>query len=332
MTNIERPSPAATGAADPATPDLAVAPDAPAASALPAGTVPAEATAAVVHGGGAWADFRRRVARNRGAMIALGVLALLVLVAAIGPFITPADPNQQNLRGVLLDPFTAGHVLGTDQLGRDILSRLIVGTRVSLLAICLALAVAMVIGVPLGFLTGYIGGRFDTVVMRLNDAAMSFPPLLLAIALVAVLGPSLRNAMFAVGILMAPRFLRLVRGVVIGLKEETYVEASRSIGTPPATIILRHILPNTLSPLTVAIAVTAGYAMLSEAGLSFLGLGVQPPDASWGSMIREGFLYYGRSPWLGIFPGVLIALTVFTFVTLGDGLRDALGREERTES
>ncbi len=287
---------------------------------------------AAVHGGGVWRDFRRRVSRNRAAMVALGIVSLLVLVALVGPFITPADPNDQNLRGVLLGPFSPGHLLGTDQLGRDILSRLIVGTRVSLLAICLALAVAVVVGVPLGFLSGYAGGRFDSLVMRLNDAAMSFPPLLLAIALVAVLGPSLRNAMFAVGILMAPRFLRLVRGVVLGLKEETFVEASRSIGTPTPLIIWRHILPNTLSPLTVAVAVTAGYAMLSEAGLSFLGLGVQPPDASWGSMIREGFLYYGRSPWLGIFPGLLIALTVFTFVTLGDGLRDALGREERSES
>jgi peptide/nickel transport system permease protein len=282
--------------------------------------------------GGVWTDFRRRVGRNRGAVVALCVLAVLALVAVLGPYVTPTDPNEQNLRAVLLDPLSPGHLLGTDQLGRDILSRLIVGTRVSLLAICLALAVAMVIGVPLGFLAGYVGGRFDTLVMRANDAAMSFPPLLLAIALVAVLGPSLRNAMFAVGILMAPRFLRLVRGVVLGLKEETFVEASRSIGTPTWMIIVRHILPNTLSPLTVAVAVTAGYAMLSEAGLSFLGLGVQPPDASWGSMIREGFLYFGRSPWLGIFPGVLIALTVFTFVTLGDGLRDALGREERSES
>ena len=321
MTQRE-PSPAV-----PPVPEVAVAPAAPAASAMPAGT-----PTTAVHGGGAWADFRRRVGKNRGAVIALCVLALLLLVALIGPYITPADPNAQNLRAVLLDPFSPGHLLGTDQLGRDILSRLIVGTRVSLLAIGLALVVAMVVGVPLGFLAGYLGGRFDGLVMRLNDAAMSFPPLLLAIALVAVLGPSLRNAMFAVGILMAPRFLRLVRGVVIGLKEETFVEASRSIGTPTHMIILRHILPNTLSPLTVAIAVTAGYAMLSEAGLSFLGLGVQPPDASWGSMIREGFLYFGRSPWLGIFPGVLIALTVFTFVTLGDGLRDALGREERTES
>lgn len=285
-----------------------------------------------VHRGGAWSNFRRRVAGNRGAVIALGVLSFLVLVAAVGPMFTPADPNAQNLRGVLLDPLSPGHLLGTDQLGRDIASRLIVGTRVSLFAIVLAIVVAMTIGVPAGFLSGYIGGRFDTLVMRINDAAMSFPPLLLAIALVGVLGPSLRNAMFAVGILLAPRFLRLVRGVVIGLKEETFVEASRSIGTPTSTIIVRHILPNTLSPLTVAIAVTAGYAMLAEAGLSFLGLGVQPPDASWGSMIREGFLYFGRSPWLGIFPGVLIAITVFTFVTLGDGLRDALGREERTES
>jgi peptide/nickel transport system permease protein len=313
-------------------PETTVAPEAPAASGMPGGGPASVSAAALAHGGGAWSDFRRRVGGNTGAMIALGVLAFLVLIAAIGPFITPADPNEQNLRAVLLDPFSAGHVLGTDQLGRDILSRLIVGTRVSLLAIGLALVVAMVIGVPLGFVSGFLGGRLDQVVMRLNDAAMSFPPLLLAIALVGVLGPSLRNAMFAVGILMAPRFLRLVRGVVIGLKEETFVEASRSIGTPTWMIIVRHILPNTLSPLTVAIAVTAGYAMLSEAGLSFLGLGVQPPDASWGSMIREGFLYFGRSPWLGIFPGVLIALTVFTFVTLGDGLRDALGREERTES
>jgi peptide/nickel transport system permease protein len=325
MTNTEKACPVP----EVPLPDLSAAP---AASGMPAGTPPGTATTAAVHGGGAWGNFRRRVGKNRGAVIALGVLAFLVLVAAIGPFLTPADPNAQNLRAVLQDPLTAGHLLGTDQLGRDILSRLIVGTRVSLFAIVVALVVAMVIGVPAGFLSGFVGGRFDTVIMRINDAAMSFPPLLLAIALVGVLGPSLRNAMFAVGILMAPRFLRLVRGVVIGLKEETFVEASRSIGTPTSTIIVRHILPNTLSPLTVAIAVTAGYSMLAEAGLSFLGLGVQPPDASWGSMIREGFLYFGRSPWLGIFPGVLIAVTVFTFVTLGDGLRDALGREERTDS
>lgn len=295
-----------------------------------AATAPASGPGAT-GGLGAWSDFLRRVRGNRGAVIALIMLGLLVVVAVAGPWLAPVDPNQQDLRGVLQNPLSSGHLLGTDQLGRDILSRLIVGTRVSLLAITLAVGVALAVGVPLGFVAGYLGGRTDAVIMRVNDAAMSFPPLLLAIAIVAMLGPSLRNAMFAVGVLMAPRFLRLIRGVVMNLKEETFIEASRSIGTPTAAIIVRHIVPNTLSPLTVAIAVTSGYAMLSEAGLSFLGLGVQPPDASWGSMIREGFLYFGRSPWLGVFPGVLIAVTVFTFVALGDGLRDALGREERSE-
>lgn len=273
----------------------------------------------------------RRILRRPLGLLAVGWILLISLASLAAPLVAPYTAVVQDLASSYAGP-SSEHLLGTDQLGRDILSRLIVGTRVSLFAIVLALVVAMTIGVPAGFLSGFIGGRFDSLVMRLNDATMSFPPLLLAIAMVGILGPSLRNAMLAVGILLAPRFLRLVRGVVIGLKEETFVEASRSIGTSTGMIIVRHILPNTLSPLTVAVAVTAGYAMLAEAGLSFLGLGVQPPDASWGSMIREGFLYFGRSPWLGIFPGVLIALTVFTFVTLGDGLRDALGREERTES
>jgi peptide/nickel transport system permease protein len=304
-------------------------PTAPAVDAVDAAA--AATRAASVHGRGGWHDFRRRVRSNRSATFALVALGLLVLLALIGPWITPHDPNQQDLMAVLQPPGTDGHPLGTDQLGRDLLSRLIVATRVSLVAVALAVVVGVVAGVPAGFVSGYLGGRIDMVVMRINDAIMSFPPLLLAIALVAVLGPSLRNAMIAVGIVFAPRFLRLVRGVVIGLKEETYIEASRSIGAPTRMIITRHIIPNTLSPLTVQLAVTAGYAMLAEASLSFLGLGVQPPDASWGSMIREGFLYFYTSPYLGIFPGVMIAIAVLTFILLGDGLRDALGREERTE-
>ncbi len=292
----------------------------------------AEAPAApTIHGRGGWHNFRRRVRGNRGAMVALGVLAALILVAIVAPWITPQDPTAQNLRAVLVPPGTDGYWLGSDQLGRDILSRLITATRVSLLAVLLAVTVALLAGAPAGFVSGFVGGRFDTVVMRVNDAVMSFPPLLLAIALVAVLGPSLRNAMFAVGIVFAPRFLRLVRGVVLGLKEETYIEASRSIGTPTRVILVRHIVPNTLSPVTAQLAVTAGFAMLAEASLSFLGLGVQPPAASWGSMIREGFLYFYQSPYLGIFPGIMITITVLTFITLGDGLRDALGREERKE-
>ncbi|MQA13231.1 MAG: ABC transporter permease subunit [Pseudonocardiaceae bacterium] len=296
----------------------------------PVAAVPGTPPAAV-HGRGGWRNFRRRVGSNRAAVLALGVLCVLILIAVVAPWITPQDPNAQNLRAVLVPPGTDGYWLGSDQLGRDIFSRLIVATRVSLLAVLLAVAVAFVAGAPVGFLSGFVGGRFDMVVMRINDAVMSFPPLLLAIGLVAVLGPSLRNAMFAVGIVFAPRFLRLVRGVVLGLKEETYVEASRGIGTSTRMILVRHILPNTLSPLTAQLAVTVGFAMLAESSLSFLGLGVQPPDASWGSMIREGFLYFYQSPYLGIFPGIMITIAVLTFITLGDGLRDALGREERKE-
>lgn len=276
-------------------------------------------------------DFLRRVLGDRAALISLTVLSLVVVLAILAPFITPQDPTAQDLKSVLLPPGTNGHLLGTDQLGRDVLSRLMIGTTTSMLAVVLALAVALVIGLPIGFASGYFGGRVDTILMRLTDAAMSFPPLLLAIALVGILGPNLRNAMIAVGILMSPRFARLMRGVVMGIKEETFIEAARSIGTPTWRIIVRHIVPNAMSPLTVAIAVTSGAAMLSEAGLSFLGLGVQPPDASWGTMIRDGFLYFRRSPWLGVFPGIMISLTVFTFITLGDSLRDALGREERKE-
>jgi ABC-type dipeptide/oligopeptide/nickel transport system permease subunit len=168
--------------------------------------------------------------------------------------------------------------------------------------------------------------------MRLTDALMSFPPLILAIAFVGVLGPSLTNAMFVIGVIFAPRFVRLVRGTVLSIREETFVEASRSIGTPTPRVILRHVLPNALSPLIVQISLTAAMAMLAEASLSFLGLGVQPPDASWGSMIERGFRYTATAPWLTVFPGLLIALTVLAFNILGDGLRDSLGREIRRGS
>ena len=281
--------------------------------------------------GGVRSDILRRVLGDRAALISLTVLLLMVVLAILAPFIAPEDPVAQDLKSVLLPPGTDGHLLGTDQLGRDVLSRLMIGTTTSMLAVVLALVVALAIGLPIGFASGYFGGWVDTIMMRLMDAAMSFPPLLLAIALVGILGPNLTNAMIAVGILMSPRFARLMRGVVMGIKEETFIEAARSIGTPTWRIIVRHIVPNAMSPLTVAIAVTSGAAMLAEAGLSFLGLGVQPPDASWGTMIRDGFLYFRRSPGLGVFPGIMISLTVFTFITLGDSLRDALGREERKE-
>lgn len=277
------------------------------------------------------ARFLRRFRRQVPALIALGYLVLVVLSALCAPLLATHDPLQQNLSGVLQPP-GGGHVLGTDDLGRDVFSRALYAGRISLVAAAQAVAVAVVLGVVPGLIAGYAGRRVDAVIMRVTDALMSFPPLILAIAFVGVLGPSLTNAMFVIGVIFAPRFVRLVRGTVLSIREETFIEASRSIGTPTARVIWRHVLPNALSPLIVQISLTAAMAMLAEASLSFLGLGVQPPDASWGSMIERGFRYTAAAPWLTIFPGLLIALTVLAFNLLGDGLRDSLGRETRRGS
>jgi peptide/nickel transport system permease protein len=277
------------------------------------------------------ARFLRRFRRQVPALIALGYLVLVVLSALCAPLLATHDPLQQNLSGVLQPP-GGGHVLGTDDLGRDVFSRALYAGRISLVAAAQAVAVAVVLGVVPGLIAGYAGRRVDAVIMRVTDALMSFPPLILAIAFVGVLGPSLTNAMFVIGVIFAPRFVRLVRGTVLSIREETFIEASRAIGTPTARVIRRHVLPNALSPLIVQISLTAAMAMLAEASLSFLGLGVQPPDASWGSMIERGFRYTAAAPWLTIFPGLLIALTVLAFNLLGDGLRDSLGRETRRGS
>ena len=280
---------------------------------------------------GARARFLRRFRRQRLALAALVYLVLVVLATALAPLLATHDPLAQNLASVLQQP-GGGHVLGTDDLGRDVFSRALYAGRVSLLAAAQAVGVAVLLGVIPGLVAGYAGRRVDAVIMRLTDALMSFPPLILAIAFVGVLGPSLTNAMFVIGVIFAPRFVRLVRGTVLSIREETFVEASRSIGTPTPRVILRHVLPNALSPLIVQISLTAAMAMLAEASLSFLGLGVQPPDASWGSMIERGFRYTATAPWLTVFPGLLIALTVLAFNILGDGLRDSLGREIRRGS
>jgi ABC-type dipeptide/oligopeptide/nickel transport system permease subunit len=280
---------------------------------------------------GARARFVRRFRRQRLALAALVYLLLVVLATALAPLLATHDPLAQNLSAVLQQP-GGGHVLGTDDLGRDVFSRALYAGRVSLLAAAQAVGVAVVLGVIPGLIAGYAGRKVDSVIMRLTDALMSFPPLILAIAFVGVLGPSLTNAMFVIGVIFAPRVVRLVRGTVLSIREETFVEASRSIGTPTPRVIVRHVLPNALSPLIVQISLTAAMAMLAEASLSFLGLGVQPPDASWGSMIERGFRYTATAPWLTVFPGLLIALTVLAFNILGDGLRDSLGREIRRGS
>ncbi|MGE3619658.1 MAG: ABC transporter permease [Acidimicrobiia bacterium] len=289
-----------------------------------------EAAPAVRRPQGASRVLRRFLSRP-SSVVALVVLVLVGGAALLAPVIAPHDPLQQDLRNVLA-PSSGEHLLGTDELGRDVLSRLLHAGRTSLMAAVQAVVTSVVLGVPTGLVAGYTAGRIDRLLVRVADTIMCFPPLILAVAITGVLGPSLRNAMLAVGIGSAPRFFRLVRSVTLGLREETFVEASQSIGTPPLTIIRRHILPNLLSPVIVQISLAAGLAMLAEATLSFLGLGVQPPTASWGSMLTRASLYLGRSVGLVVYPGLMIMITVLALNVAGDGLRDALGHERRRSS
>lgn len=274
--------------------------------------------------------FRRRFVGNKGAVVAAVYLVVLLLVAIFASKLVPHDPNTQDLANVMAGPLDGG-VLGTDQLGRDVLSRMLLASRIALIAVVQAVAVGLVLGVTPGLIAGYFGGRTDRFIMRINDAVMSFPPLILAIAIVGVLGTSLTNAMVAIGIVFAPTFLRLVRASVLSVREETFIDAARATGTPAHRIVRRHILPNVLSPLLVQISLTSGFAMLAEASLSFLGLGVQAPDSSWGSMLANGFRVMESQPWLVVFPGLAIGMTVLAFNVLGDGVRDAIGREVRSE-
>lgn len=275
-------------------------------------------------------DFMRRLVLQRAAMFALVVIVLLALTAIVGPLVVPVDPLEQDLVNRLAGS-SAEHWLGTDELGRDVLSRLVSAARVSLFSAFLAVGVAAGLGIVPGLVSGYVGGRFDSAIMRATDVAMSFPPLLLAIAVVGILGPGLTNAMAAVGLVFAPRFLRLTRAATLSVREETFVEAARSIGMPHRAILGKHVFPNIVAPLIVQIALAAGFSMLAEASLSFLGLGVQPPDASWGSMLRRASSNFEQAPQLAILPGVAIATAVLTFNVFGDGVRDSIGREERRE-
>jgi ABC-type dipeptide/oligopeptide/nickel transport system permease subunit len=282
-------------------------------------------------GPGAAARMLRRFRRQRLAVWSLAFLAALTAGAVLAPWVAPYDPLLQNLDRVLEAP-SADHWFGTDELGRDVFSRTLFAARISLLAAAQAVLIAIALGVPPGLIAGLWGGRMDALIMRATDALMSFPPLILAVALIAVLGPSLTNAMIAVGILLSPTFLRLMRATTMAVAQETYVEAARSIGCSRGWIIRKHVLPNVVSPLFVQISVFAGVAMLAEAGLSFLGLGAQPPDSSWGAMVGRGFRYISHAPSLIVFPGLAIAVTVLALYVVGDGLRDSLGREVRRES
>jgi peptide/nickel transport system permease protein len=265
--------------------------------------------------------------RNRAAVFGAVLVLLIVLMAVFAPWLSHYDPVQASFMTVRQAP-SAVHWFGTDELGRDVLSRLLWGARASLLAGVVSVCIAVVIGVPLGLLAGYFGKLVDGVISRIADALLSIPFLILAIALAAFLGPSLTNAMAAIGISAMPRFVRLTRGQAITVKAEEYVEGARAIGLGHARIIVRYILPNVLPPIIVQASLTIATAIIAEASLSFLGLGQLPPSPSWGSMLNTAKDFVSQAPWMSIFPGIAIFLAVLGFNLLGDGLRDALDPRE----
>jgi peptide/nickel transport system permease protein len=265
----------------------------------------------------------RRLVRRKGAMVGLGVVVFFLLVAVLAPLIAPHDPLETSWSAVRKAPSMA-YLFGTDEIGRDVLSRVIWGTRASLLAGVVSVSISLSLGVPIGILAGYAGGWIDALISRCTDAMLACPFLILAIALAAFLGPSLTNAMIAIGISATPIFIRLTRGQVLAVKVEDYVEAARALGNPHLRIALRHILPNVVPPLIVQATLAIAAAVIAEASLSFLGLGQQPPAPSWGSMLNTAKNYVDQAPWMSIWPGLSIFLLVLSFNLLGDGLRDAL--------
>ena len=270
----------------------------------------------------------RRLVRRKGAVLGLALIVLFVALAVLAPLIAPYDPIAQSWTAVRKAPSML-HWFGTDELGRDILTRVIYGARASLAAGIVSVGIAMAVGVPVGLAAGYLGGFLDTLIGRITDAMLACPYLILAIALAAFLGPSLGNAMIAIGISATPIFVRLTRGQVMSVKVEDYVEAARAMGNPRWRIALFHILPNILPALLVQATLSIAAAIIAEASLSFLGLGQQPPAPSWGSMLNSAQRFLINAPWMAVWPGLAIFLTVLSFNLLGDGLRDALDPRQR---
>ncbi|MCG2777035.1 MAG: ABC transporter permease [Desulfobacterales bacterium] len=266
-----------------------------------------------------WAKLRR----NRAALVGGILLLIYVLTALLAPVLFPGNPSAPNLMKSLERP-SLEHPLGTDELGRSILGRIIYGSRVSLLIAVGVISVGLIIGVPLGLVSGYYGGKVDFGIQRVTDTMLAFPGFLLALSLVAVLGVGLKNTVISIGISMVPTYIRLVRGCVLSVKEEVYVEAARAVGTRDIAILFRHILPNVMVPITVQTSLGMGTAILFAAGLGFLGIGIQPPTPEWGTMLGSGRVYLFNAPHVATIPGIAIFLAVLSFNLLGDGLRDAL--------
>ncbi|TCT25104.1 peptide/nickel transport system permease protein [Melghiribacillus thermohalophilus] len=270
-----------------------------------------------------WLDSLSRLLRSKTSVIGLFIILTLVVTAIFAPYFATHDPIEQDLLNRYAAP-SSEHWLGTDGLGRDIYSRIVYGTRISIQIGVIAVGISMVVGVLLGIIAGYFGRWIDNVIMRIIDILMAFPSILLAIALVAVLGPSLTNAMIAVGIVGVPHFARIVRSTVLSIKETEYIEAARASGVRNGEILFRHILPNSMAPIIVQATLSIGTAILDAAGLSFLGLGAQPPKPEWGAMLSDAQEALQTAPWAITFPGLAILIVVLGFNLFGDGLRDAL--------
>jgi peptide/nickel transport system permease protein len=273
-----------------------------------------------------YAAFLSRLFQRRLAVVGTVIILILVIVAAFAPLIAPYDPTEANLsrEEVLRDP-SWDHLFGTDALGRDVFSRVVYGSRVSLQVAVIAVGIAVAIGLPLGIIAGFVGGWLDNVViMRIMDALMSLPALILMLVMAAALGPSLTNGMIVIGVVFSPGFARLVRGQVLSVREEPYVQAATCVGASLWRVMTVHVLPNVMNPVIVLVSLSTAGAILAEASLSFLGVGVQPPTPAWGSMLRSGYAYIETTPWISVAPGAAIMLVVLGFNFLGDALRDAL--------
>ncbi|MBO8127318.1 MAG: ABC transporter permease [Firmicutes bacterium] len=274
-------------------------------------------------GVGPWRSALRRFLRNKSALAGLILIAFFVGAAVFAPYIAPYDPLIPDLKNRLAPP-SAAHLLGTDYMGRDILSRIIYGARISLRVGLITVSIALVVGTLMGMLAGYYGRIWDTIIMRFTDIMLAFPSTLLAIAIMAILGPKLINAMIAIGVVQIPQFARIVRSSVLSVKEFEYVDAARALGLKNGPIIFKHLLPNSLAPIIVQATLSVATAIIETAGLSFLGLGAQPPTPEWGAMLADSRAYLRIAPWTVAFPGLAILIATMGMNLIGDGLRDAL--------
>jgi peptide/nickel transport system permease protein len=265
---------------------------------------------------------------RRLALVGSAIVAFFLLLTVTAPLVSPYDPYDQDLSSALSPP-SLSHLLGADQYGRDVLSRLIFGSRTALLAIVVANGLALVLGCALGLVGGFFGGPLDAAIMRIVDVLLAFPYLLLALIIVAALGPSLTNSMIAIGIVYAPQYARLIRGQVLGVRSADYVRAARAIGVSPVTIMLRHVLPNSFTPVIVMATLQAGSVVVETAGLSFLGLGAQPPSPDWGALLADGHNFFLTAWWIATFPGLAIFWVVLGFNLLGDVLQEQLDPRRR---